>query len=69
MPVQAGPDCVQGRVMGGKPFHDLSRLERDIARIGIVVAAGLTLTGAALGWCARFFTERHSTVSRSDHFR
>ena len=46
-----------------------SRLERDIARAVIVATSAVALAGAAAGWCLRFFTERHSTVSRSDHFR
>ena len=47
----------------------MTRLERDIARIGVVYTTAVALIGAGAGWCLRFFTERHTTISRSDHFR
>jgi hypothetical protein len=40
-------------------FAEMNRLQRDLARAMFVIATGIALAGAAAGWTARFFTERH----------
>ena len=40
-------------------WPEMSRLERDIARVAALTATGIALLGAAGGWLLRFFTERH----------
>ena len=46
-----------------------SRLERDIARAGIVVFTVASLVGAAIGWVGRQLLEHLHDPGRSDHFR
>lgn len=50
-------------------WGSMSRLERDIARIGIGVVAVASLIGAALGWVAHQLVEHLHDPTPSEHFR
>lgn len=45
----------------------MNRLERDIARAGIVVVSVASLVGAALGWVAHQLLEHLHDEGRSDY--
>jgi hypothetical protein len=50
-------------------WGDMTRLERDLTRIGIAVVTVASLIGAAVGWAGhQLFTHLHHETP-SDHFR
>ena len=50
-------------------WEKMSRLERDIARVGVGIVTAAALVGAALGWVARQVVEHIHNPAPSDHFR
>ena len=51
------------------PWPNMTRLERDIARAGIVVVGIASLVGAALGWVGHQLVTHLHDPGISDHFR
>jgi len=47
----------------------MNRLERDIARAGVVVVTVSAIVGGALGWVARQIVEQFHDEGLSDHFK
>lgn len=49
-------------------WGSFSRLERDIARAGIIVVTIASLIGAAIGWLGHQLLEHLHDEGRSEHF-